>query len=131
VVAGSRLLRGVVIPGGVSPLLADPSRLAGELYRLLGDFEEIVAIALDNTLVRDRREGIGCLAAEVARDYGTVGVVARASGVADRCAARAGLPRHERRPRPGGPPARAEPPDHPGIWLSDSKACMIVRQGIP
>jgi Ni,Fe-hydrogenase III large subunit/Ni,Fe-hydrogenase III component G len=81
--AGSRLLRGVVVPGGVSPLHADPSGLAGELYRLLGDFEEIVAIALDNTLVRDRLEGTGCLAAQVARDYGTVGVVARASGVAD------------------------------------------------
>jgi Ni,Fe-hydrogenase III large subunit len=42
----------------------------------------VVAICLENTLVRDRLETTGRLPAEVARDFGVVGYVARGCGLA-------------------------------------------------
>jgi len=79
--SGSRLLRGLVVPGGIRPPRVPPASLVAEVNHVLGDFDEMVAIALDNTLVRDRLEGTGRLSTVVARDYGTVGFVARGSGL--------------------------------------------------
>ncbi len=78
---GHRLLRGAVVPGGVTRDLPDPS-LAQVLERLVDDFDEVVSIARDNTLVRDRLQGAGHLPVDVARDFGVVGYVARACGLA-------------------------------------------------
>lgn len=79
--AGHRLLRGLIVPGGVRRPLVEPAGLLPELTRLVADFDEVVTIALANTLVRDRLEETGRLDAAVARDYGVVGYVARASGL--------------------------------------------------
>lgn len=76
-IAGHRLLRGVIVPGGVSGLDAVDDGIVPELDRIVADFEEVVQICLDNTLVSERLEGTGRLAADVARDFGVVGYVAR------------------------------------------------------
>ena len=78
---GNRLLRGGVVPGGVGHDLPAGLDLPGELQAALRDFDEIVGLALENTLVVDRLEGTGRLAARTARDHGVLGYVARASGI--------------------------------------------------
>ena len=78
---GNRLLRGGIVPGGVGHDLPADLDLAGELEAALRDFEEIVGLALENTLVMDRLEGTGQLTTPIARDHGVLGYVARASGI--------------------------------------------------
>jgi Ni,Fe-hydrogenase III large subunit/Ni,Fe-hydrogenase III component G len=78
---GNRLLRGGVVPGGVGHDLPDDLDLPGELAAALRDFDEIVALALGNTLVMDRLDGTGRLTTRIARDHGVLGYVARASGI--------------------------------------------------
>jgi Ni,Fe-hydrogenase III large subunit/Ni,Fe-hydrogenase III component G len=80
-VTGHRLLRGAIVPGGVSVDVPDGS-LAATLDRLVTDFEEMTTIARENTLVRDRLDDTGTLPADIARDFGVVGYVARACGIA-------------------------------------------------
>jgi Ni,Fe-hydrogenase III large subunit/Ni,Fe-hydrogenase III component G len=78
---GHRLLRGMVVPGGLARALTDTDVL-GDVRRAVADFNDIVSISLANTLVTDRLDETGRLAAEVARDFGVVGYVARACGIA-------------------------------------------------
>jgi Ni,Fe-hydrogenase III large subunit/Ni,Fe-hydrogenase III component G len=78
---GNRLLRGAIVPGGVGADLPSGLDLPGELDAALRDFEEIVALTLENTLVLDRLEGTGRLTTRTARDHGVLGYVARASGI--------------------------------------------------
>ncbi len=78
-VTGSRLLRGAITPGSVTlRRLPDPAVLAA----LAVDVAGIVALALDHSVVRDRFTGTAVLTPEQATDIGTLGYVARASGVA-------------------------------------------------
>lgn len=80
-IAGHRLLRGVVVPGGVALGRDLPAADLLPALRAIGnDLDEVVEICLDNTLVRDRLETTGRLPAEVARDFGVVGFIARACG---------------------------------------------------
>ena len=78
---GNRLLRGGIVPGGVRFDLPDGLDLSAELYSILADFNEIVDISLQNTILTDRLEGAGCLTRQTAVDHGALGYVARASGV--------------------------------------------------
>jgi Ni,Fe-hydrogenase III large subunit/Ni,Fe-hydrogenase III component G len=78
---GHRLLRGTLSPGGVRTDLPPGVDVVSEVHQALADFEEIVAISLDNTLVADRLDGTGRLTAKTARDHGALGFVARASGL--------------------------------------------------
>ena len=78
---GNRLLRGGVVPGGVGHDLPAGLDLPGELQSARRDFDEIVGLALENTLVMDRLEGTGQLSTRIARDHGVLGYVARASGI--------------------------------------------------
>jgi len=78
---GNRLLRGGIVPGGVGHDLPADLDLPGELEAALRDFDEIIGLALENTLVMDRLEGTGQLATRIARDHGVLGYVARASGI--------------------------------------------------
>jgi Ni,Fe-hydrogenase III large subunit/Ni,Fe-hydrogenase III component G len=78
-ITGSRLLRGVIIPGGVAREPAQPSDIVRAVDLLLADFEEIAAICLGNTLLADRLENTGALDHQSAGVYGVVGFVARAS----------------------------------------------------
>lgn len=77
-VTGHRLLRGAVHPGGaVVRALPDPA----ELTAIGADIAEIVALALDHSVVRDRFTGTAVLTAAQAAGLGTLGYVARASGL--------------------------------------------------
>lgn len=78
---GSRLLRGGLVPGGVSYDLPDGLNLTAELEAILADFNEVVEISLNTTMLMDRLEGTGQLNLQTARDHGVQGYVARASGI--------------------------------------------------
>jgi Ni,Fe-hydrogenase III large subunit/Ni,Fe-hydrogenase III component G len=77
-VTGHRLLRGAIHPGA-----ADLHRLPDlpELHAIAADIGEVVALALDHGVVRDRFTGTAVLTAEQAFDLGALGYVARASGL--------------------------------------------------
>jgi len=78
-VTGHRLLRGGIVPGGARVRsLPDPAELAS----IAADVHEIVELALANTTVADRFTGTAVLSAEHAAEIGTLGYVARASGLA-------------------------------------------------
>jgi Ni,Fe-hydrogenase III large subunit len=75
---GHRLLRGGVVIGGAHlETLPDPGRLRA----IAEDVAEIVDAALGHTVIRDRFTGTAVLSLEQARDIGTLGYVARASGL--------------------------------------------------
>jgi Ni,Fe-hydrogenase III large subunit/Ni,Fe-hydrogenase III component G len=78
---GNRLLRGAITPGGVLADLPPGLDLPAEIEAAVRDFEEIVGLALENTLVLDRLDGTGTLTTRTARDHGVLGYVARASGI--------------------------------------------------
>jgi len=78
-VAGHRLLRGAIYPGGTTvAALPDPVQLAA----IGADITEIVELALGNSVVLDRFTGTAILTRTQAADLGTLGYVARASGLA-------------------------------------------------
>ena len=80
---GSRFLRGVNIPGGVSRDITEESAL--EMRRFLAelrkDLAELIRIADGSASLMNRLAGTGVLPKGVAEDYGVVGVVARACGI--------------------------------------------------
>jgi len=77
-VTGSRLLRGAVHPGGATVVrLPDPDRLAA----VGAEVAELAHLALEHGVVRDRFAGTAVLTREQAADLGTLGYVARASGL--------------------------------------------------
>lgn len=77
-VTGHRLLRGAIHPGGaVVRALPAP----GELAAIGADIAGVVALALGHSVVRDRFAGTAVLPARQAAGLGTLGYVARASGL--------------------------------------------------
>jgi len=77
-VTGHRLLRGAIRIGGAEVIaLPDPDALAA----IAADTAEIVTLALAHSVVRDRFTGTAVLTRQQAQDLGTLGYVARASGV--------------------------------------------------
>ncbi len=80
---GHRLLRGAVVPGGVTLDLPGPAvaEAAATIARIVADFEEVTTIALGNTLVLERLQGTGRLSLRTAAEMQVVGLVARASGI--------------------------------------------------
>ena len=78
---GHRLMRGAVISGGVSNAVTVSGTLAAEVARLVGEFEEVARLSLDNTMVLERLQGTGRLTNRTAREMQVVGMVARASGI--------------------------------------------------
>ncbi|MCZ7528618.1 MAG: NADH-quinone oxidoreductase subunit C [Acidimicrobiia bacterium] len=77
-VTGQRLLRGSIVPGGVHVRgLPDPA----ELTAIAEDLAEVADLALANSTVVDRFAGTSILPADAALQLGTLGPVARASGI--------------------------------------------------
>jgi hypothetical protein len=75
---GHRLLRGGVTLGGANlHTVPDPARL----HAIADDLAEIIDLALGHTVVTDRFTGTAVLSQDAARDLGTLGYVARASGL--------------------------------------------------
>jgi Ni,Fe-hydrogenase III large subunit len=78
-VTGSRLLRGAITIGGARVRsLPDPAVLDG----IAADVAEIAALALGHSVLLDRFTGTAVLTNRQAVDLGTLGYVARASGLA-------------------------------------------------
>jgi Ni,Fe-hydrogenase III large subunit/Ni,Fe-hydrogenase III component G len=81
---GHRLLRGAVVPGGVTLDEVSNIQIAdviNTVQRVRDDFNEVVAIALDSALVMDRLQNTGVLANQIARELQVAGIAARASGI--------------------------------------------------
>ncbi len=77
-ITGHRLLRGAVFPGGVSlRTVPDPATIRA----VADDTAEIIDIALNHTVLRDRLTGTAVLGQQQAADIGALGYVARASGL--------------------------------------------------
>jgi Ni,Fe-hydrogenase III large subunit/Ni,Fe-hydrogenase III component G len=77
-VTGHRLLRDAIHPGG-TVVRALPDQ--GELAAIGADIAEVVALALGHSVVRDRFTGTAVLPAPQAAGLGTLGYVARGSGL--------------------------------------------------
>ncbi len=77
-VTGHRLLRGAIRPGGTSVLRLPAD---AELAAIAGQLEDIIGLAAGSTVVMDRFKGTAVLSHPDAAGIGTVGVVARASGL--------------------------------------------------
>lgn len=80
--AGSRLLRGLLRPGGLRQPL-EPARVAAALEKLddfRSEFEDLVRLIENSDSTLDRLEMTGTLPPVKARDMGIVGVAGRASG---------------------------------------------------
>jgi Ni,Fe-hydrogenase III large subunit len=60
---------------------SDAAGIVEETESVVSDFEEVVQICVENTLVADRLDATGWLDPTVAQDFGVVGYVARASGL--------------------------------------------------
>ena len=84
---GHRYQMDRIVPGGISVDLPEDGTaiVEEELAKLLAEFERIVTIYDLNASLDDRLRGTGILSAEAARELGTVGFVARASGQALDC----------------------------------------------
>jgi Ni,Fe-hydrogenase III large subunit/Ni,Fe-hydrogenase III component G len=80
---GHRLLRGAIVPGGVSTAVgaAGLTTLAGDVAGVVREFLEVAALALDNTMVLERLQGTGRLTSRTAREMQVVGLIGRASGL--------------------------------------------------
>jgi len=82
-VTGSRFLRGMVIPGGVS--LNITPQISQEIQqtcdKLAEEFVDLMELLHDNNAFLDRVNGTGILTRKAALDLGVVGVAARASGI--------------------------------------------------
>jgi Ni,Fe-hydrogenase III large subunit/Ni,Fe-hydrogenase III component G len=78
-VTGHRLLRGAIYPGGIT-VRALPDAVA--LRALAAEVDEIAALTLRNSVIRDRFAGTAVLTRIQAADLGCLGYVARASGLA-------------------------------------------------
>jgi Ni,Fe-hydrogenase III large subunit/Ni,Fe-hydrogenase III component G len=75
---GHRLLRGAIHIGGAHLRhLPDPNHLR----RIGTDIRDVVNLAITNSLVAERFTGTAILTPEQARELGTLGYVARASGI--------------------------------------------------
>lgn len=92
---GHRLLRGGIFPGGVR-LRTRPHR--ARLRAIATDVAQLVDLALGHTVVRDRFTATAPLGLQHARELGTLGYVARASGLDTD--ARHDHPAHPDLPRP-------------------------------
>ncbi|MBI3942602.1 MAG: NADH-quinone oxidoreductase subunit C [Chloroflexi bacterium] len=77
---GSRSLRDVCIPGGVTRDISDVVHLALALSDWLKDFHEVLQVLRSNTVFLDRIQGTGTLFPQRAEDLQVLGYAARASG---------------------------------------------------
>src|SRR5262249_42076272 len=82
-VTGHRLLRGAMVPGGVTgPIVVAPlAELAARIDDLVAEVASVVRLCLDNTTVLERLQGTGRLTERTATEMQVVGLVGRASGI--------------------------------------------------
>ncbi|HHT9152411.1 MAG TPA: NADH-quinone oxidoreductase subunit C [Candidatus Hypogeohydataceae bacterium YC40] len=79
---GSRFLRGLIIPGGVTKdLLPAKEKITSTLREVGEGLKELVSILLSSTSFLDRVKTTGILSKKTAEDLGVTGPAARASGI--------------------------------------------------
>ena len=80
---GHRLLRGAVVPSGVTGPIVTASlpEAATTVEKLVAEFVEIARLCLDNTTVLERLQGTGRLSPSTATEMQVVGLIGRASGI--------------------------------------------------
>ncbi len=77
-ITGHRLLRGAIHPGGADiQTIPEPA----QIQQIAADLAEVVGIALGHSVVRERFTGTAALTRRQAQDIGTLGYVAKASGL--------------------------------------------------
>lgn len=81
--SGSRFLRGVNAPGGVTKDIAPEAavKLLHFLTSLKKDFAEMIRVADSSASLINRLKGTGTLSSNVAKDYGALGIAARGCGI--------------------------------------------------
>lgn len=81
--SGSRFLRGVNIPGGVTCNIdkQEAELITQELGEIKKDFSEIIENAEDSASLLNRLKSTGVLSLEIAKNHGVLGVTARAVGI--------------------------------------------------
>lgn len=82
---GSRFLRGVNMVGGVMKDIDNEEKIkiAHDLFEISRDFSEVVEIAENSASLLNRIEDTGVLSCEIAKEFGVLGVAARAAGIPD------------------------------------------------
>jgi Ni,Fe-hydrogenase III large subunit len=80
---GTRYLRGISVPGGITRDIAAPSAraLRQAVRSVTKDFADLAQMILETPSVQNRFESTGVLKPESARDLAVVGPVARASSI--------------------------------------------------
>ena len=80
---GHRFMMDRIVPGGVTVDLtpAGGEEMLAELGIFLREFERLMLVYDENPSLEDRVKETGILSREMALDLGTVGIVARASGI--------------------------------------------------
>jgi Ni,Fe-hydrogenase III large subunit/NADH:ubiquinone oxidoreductase subunit C len=80
---GHRFLMDIIVPGGVAKNIDEQTveAMRASLLRLRSELEELRPLLDNNGSLQDRLVTAGCLSREIARGYGCVGYMARASGV--------------------------------------------------
>jgi Ni,Fe-hydrogenase III large subunit/Ni,Fe-hydrogenase III component G len=81
---GSRFLRGVITPGGVTKDISaeEARRLSAELALVAQDFFEMVEAAENIASLMNRLKSTGIVSSDIAIDHGAVGVAAKAVNIA-------------------------------------------------
>lgn len=81
--SGSRFLRGVNIIGGVTKDIdkENQDKLFEELQDIIKDFSEVISIAENSSSLLNRLKDTGILTHQIIKDYGVVGVAAKAVGI--------------------------------------------------
>jgi Ni,Fe-hydrogenase III large subunit/Ni,Fe-hydrogenase III component G len=82
-ITGSRFLRGVNVIGGVTRdiPIEKKTMLLSDIPKIFKDFNEMIAIAEQSHSLHNRLTGTGFLSNEIIRDFGVIGIPARASGI--------------------------------------------------
>jgi Ni,Fe-hydrogenase III large subunit/Ni,Fe-hydrogenase III component G len=84
--SGSRFMRGFILPGGVRKFSHEHVSAMQKLIKdLRQELRPIYEIITENQTARERMEKIGIISASLAKEFGLVGVAARACGIAYDC----------------------------------------------
>jgi len=81
-IAGSRFLRGFIFPGGVRPVKEQNlSEIKAGVIGLRKDLAPVIQILSENQMAIERMKDIGKLSRSLAKEFGMVGILARACGI--------------------------------------------------
>jgi Ni,Fe-hydrogenase III large subunit len=84
--AGSRFMRGYIVPGGVRKFSAENLiAMQKQIKNLRKEMNALFELLEENQAARERMEKIGVISPSLAKEFGLVGIAARACGIAYDC----------------------------------------------